>query len=173
MWRRWFLVHNIPRPGGLLPPLATSICPPSLHTSAAGDLTFLNRYLEQGVKIDYLWVDAGWYAMESTNWFLATGVGTWKPDPLRYPHGVREVSDAAHAAGMKFVLWFEPERVYRGSYLWEHHPEWLLKWDPHETGNRDLRLLNLGDPDARRWLTDTISTFLTDQGWISIARIST
>ena len=53
---------------------------------------------------------------------------------------------------MKLVLWFEPERVYKGSWVWENHPDWCLKWDD----NQPIRLLNLGHPDARKWLTDHI-----------------
>lgn len=157
LWRRWFLAHNIPRPGGALPPTDTMVCPPGLFTSAAGDISFLNRYLQRGFRPDYLWVDAGWYPTQH-DWFRATGVGTWKPDPVRYPRGIREVTDYVHQHGMKFVLWFEPERVYRGSYLWNQHPDWLLNWG--DAGHADLRLLNLGNPAARQWLIDDISGFL-------------
>ena len=58
---------------------------------------------------------------------------------------------------MKTVLWFEPERVHQGSWLFEKHPEWLL-------GKGGDRLLNLGNPEARKWLTDHIDKFLTEQG---------
>ncbi len=163
LWRHWFLAHNIPRPGGNLPPLDTMLCPPVLFTSAAGDISFLNSYLNQGIKCDYLWIDAGWYSTKH-DWFQATGVGTWIPDPERYPHGVREVSDYAHSKGMKFVLWFEPERVYRGSFLWDNHPEWLLHWDAGDKGHEDLRLLNFGNPAARQWITDRISKLIGEQG---------
>lgn len=163
LWRHWFLAYNIPRPGGHLPPLGTSIVPPGRATSAGGDIAYLDAYLHHGVKPGYLWVDAGWYTMQHS-WFAATGVGTWVPDPVRYPHGIRQVSGYAHSKGLKFVLWFEPERVYRGSYLWNHHPEWLLHWPANDPGHRDLRLLNLGNPAARKWLTDYISRFITKQG---------
>ena len=158
LWRHWFLAHNIPRPGGGLPRPMTSICM-GLHQSAAGEKGFIDTYLNQGEKIDYWWMDAGWYETKK-DWFSATGVGTWKPDPVRFPHGIREVSDYAHSKGMKFVLWFEPERVYRGSFIWDNHPDWLLKWKDKD----DICLLNLGNPEARRWITDYISQFITDQG---------
>jgi alpha-galactosidase len=163
LWRHWFLAHNIPRPGGNLPPLDTMICPPVLYTSAAGVIKFLDTYLDQGVKTDYLWVDAGWYPTKH-DWFAATGVGSWDPDPERYPKGVREVSDYAHSKGMKFVLWYEPERVYRGSYLWDNHPDWLLHWNEGDKDHQDLRLLNLGNPAALKWLVNKISTSITEQG---------
>ena len=163
LWRHWMLAHNLPRANGQLPPLDTMVCPPTLFTSAAGDISFLNTYLDRGFRFDYLWVDAGWYPTDH-DWFSAIGVGTWKPDPTRYPRGIREVSDYAHGKGMKFVLWFEPERVYRGSFLWDRHPEWLLHWDANDKDRRDLRLLNLGNPAALRWLADYINRFITEQG---------
>src|SRR5208282_226522 len=166
LWRHWMMAHNIPRPNGKLPLPLTAVCMPELYTSAAGELDSLNTYLSPGNKIDYLWIDAGWYAMNETtkDWFDATGVGTWKPDPVRYPHGIREVSDYVHSKGMKLILWFEPERVYRGSFLWEKHPDWLLHWDTEDKEASDIRLLNLGNPAALQWLTDYISRFITDQG---------
>jgi alpha-galactosidase len=163
LWRRWFVAHNIPRPSGKLPGPIAVLGSPGLHGSAAEAKAQLHDYLLQDVKLDYYWIDAGWYKMENDDWFTATGIGTWTPDLSRYPGGVHEISDYVHDNGMKFVLWFEPERVYRGSYLWEKHPEWLLKWPADDKEKNDLRLLNLGNPDARKWITDYISRFLTDQ----------
>ncbi len=160
-WRHWFLAHNIPRPGGQLPPTGSMICPPELFTSAKGVIAFSDNYIKHGFHFDYLWVDAGWYPTDH-DWFSAKGVGSWKPDPGRYPHGISEVSDYAHQQGMKFVLWFEPERVYRDSDLWKDHPDWLLHWDEGDKGHQDLRLLNLGNPAALQWLISYISKFVGD-----------
>ncbi len=162
-WRHWFIADNLPRCDGQLPPTDNMICLPGLHSSAEQEISGLNTYLENGVKFDYLWIDAGWYKMDR-DWFSAQGIGTWKPDTQRYPHGIRQVSDYVHGKGMKLVLWFEPERVYRGSDLWNEHPDWLLKWAEGAKGKNDLRLLNLGNPAARQWITDYISRFITEQG---------
>jgi hypothetical protein len=59
----------------------------------------------------------------------------------------KPVSDAAHEAGMRFLLWFEPERVGDpGSWLGKNHPEWLLPGTSHGA------LLDEGNPEARNWL---------------------
>ena len=58
---------------------------------------------------------------------------------------------------MKLVLWFEPERVYAGTWLYTQRPQWLL-------GRGPTRLLNLGIPEARAWLTEHIDRFITEQG---------
>ncbi len=150
-WRRWMVAHNIPRSGGKLPAPFTSACM-GLHQSAASEIGFIDAYLDHGAKLDYWWMDAGWYPCR--DW---PETGTWEPDPVRFPRGIRAVSDHAHARGMKTVLWFEPERVHAGSWLFQNHPAWLL-------GKGGDRLLNLGNPEARGWLTDHIDRFLTEQG---------
>src|SRR5262249_34939087 len=56
------------------------------------------------------------------------------------------------------MLWFEPERVYKGTPWHKSHPEWLL-------GNGgDNFLLNLGNPAARKFLTDFISVRIDEFG---------
>ena len=74
------------------------------------------------------------------------------------------VSAAAEKNGLKFLLWIEPERVRVGTWLDRERPKWVLKTLQHMTTG----LLNLGNKDARRWLTDTISG-LIDEG-ISVYR---
>ncbi|MGD0093780.1 MAG: alpha-galactosidase [Planctomycetota bacterium] len=148
IWRRWMIAHNLPRPGGKLPPPFTSACM-GLHQSETSEIGYINEYLKGGVKLDYWWMDAGWYPCR--DW---PETGTWEPDPQRFPKGIRAVSDYAHSKDMKLVLWFEPERVHAGTWLHKTHPEWLLKG----------QLLNLGNPEAREWLTAHIDKFLTEQG---------
>ncbi|MGC8638567.1 MAG: alpha-galactosidase [Isosphaeraceae bacterium] len=150
-WRRWMVAHNIPRPGGAPPAPFTSACM-GLHQSESSEIGYIDAYLDHGAKLDYWWMDAGWYPCH--DW---PETGTWQPDPARFPRGIRAVSDHAHARGMKTVLWFEPERVHAGSWLFQNHPAWLL-------GQGGDRLLNLGNPEARKWLTDHINRFLTEQG---------
>jgi alpha-galactosidase len=152
LWRRWMIAHNLPRPGGKLPKPFTSICM-GLQQSEAGEIKNIDSYVHHGVKQDYWWMDAGWYPCQG-NW---PNVGTWEPDPTRFPHGVKAVSDYAHSKGMKLVLWFEPERVAAGTWLAENHPEWIL-------GGKNGGLLNLGNPEARKWLTEHIDRLIKEQG---------
>jgi alpha-galactosidase len=48
--------------------------------------------------------------------------------------------------------------VTAGSWLWEKHPEWLLGKKDHD------RLLFLGNPEARAWLTDHVARMIAEQG---------
>lgn len=157
LWRRWMVDHNLPRPGGkLLPPslmMCTSDAYPGMKSDAAGEIAYAKAYLDAGVGLQYWWIDAGWYPCGDGWW----NVGTWEPDPQRYPHGLREVADYVHKRGLKFVTWFEPERVAAGSKLAEEHPEWVL-------GGKAGGLLNLGNREARTWLTNHIDRVITEQG---------
>lgn len=164
IWRRWMLAHNLPRPGGQLP--KPSFTPCSSHQYAemtqadeASQKLFIDRYIEEGLKPDYWWMDAGWYKCDG-QW---PKTGTWEVDDKRFPRGLRAVSDHAHAKNVKTIVWFEPERVAAGTWLSEKHPEWLLKSSPQQPAGQD-RLLNLGNPEAFQWLVNHIDGVIKSQG---------
>ena len=159
VWRRWMTAHNIPRPGGHLPPpqLAGGSGRQTIEMQDANETNqkeFLARVLKTGLKIDYWWMDAGWYPSK-TGWW---NTGSWDPDSHRFPRGFAPVSEAAHSSGVKTIVWFEPERVTPGSWLWENHPEWLIG------ANDKDKLLFLGNAEARAWLVDHVSKLIAEQG---------
>ncbi|HVN05069.1 MAG TPA: alpha-galactosidase [Bryobacteraceae bacterium] len=159
VWRRWMIADNLPRPGGHLPrpQLAGGSGRHTIEMQDANEqnqIEFLRRDLDAGIPLDYWWMDAGWYLFK-TGWW---NTGTWDPDPARFPHGFTPIAAAAHARGVKTIVWFEPERVTPGSWLYEHHPEWLLG------KNGKDKLLYLGNPDARQWLVDHVSNLIRTEG---------
>lgn len=167
-WRRWMLAHNLPRPGGKLPPPQFAGVSSHAYTEMQGanednQKMFIDRYLAEGLKVDYWWMDAGWY-VNNGSW---VNTGTWEPDLQRFPHGLRAISDYAHPKRVNIILWFEPERVTKGSWLYEQHPEWLLK-PPTNPGDqaydKDWRLLNLGNSQAWQWLADHVDKLIKEQG---------
>ena len=160
VWRRWMLAHNVPRPGGKLPEPELFGCSSHLfgemvEANEANQTECIDRYLKEGIPIKHWWMDAGWYPCAGGGW---PKTGTWEVDTARFPHGLRAISDHAHERGVKTILWFEPERVYPGTWLYDKHPEWLLGADGQQ------KLLNLGNPEARKWLTDHVDGLLTAQG---------
>ena len=58
-------------------------------------------------------LDAGWYAGREARdqWDFTAGLGSWTVDRSRFPEGLGVLSDYAHARGLRFGLWVEPERV--------------------------------------------------------------
>ncbi len=171
LWRRWYLAHVLPRPNGqpLGPLLSASGTDDGEEYTAATEenqIRYIDRFKERGIDFDVWWIDAGWYPCyneeHQRHWNLT---GTWEPDPERFPHGLRPVSDHATNHGADLLIWFEPERVTANSRLAADHPEWL--WSSNGTGkgfDRFSSLLNLGNPDCRQWLTDHICTLIQEQG---------
>ncbi len=171
-FRRLLLEHYVPRYDGapVKPVMAAS--PHAVvgfeKTTEANMLEAIRNIAAHKLPVDYFWIDAGWFASPQNNW--ARGVGNFQPDPARFPNGMKPVADAAHAAGMKFLLWFEPERVMPGTMLYEQHPDWLVKPIsnmPEELQyqfNDQFHLLNLAQPEAAAWLTETIAAAIRDVG---------
>ena len=125
-------------------------------------ISIAKRYKQFNIVPEVFWLDAGWY--EGCGWNKEYGwwwyhVGNWTPAKERFPNGLRPVADAIHEAGAKFLVWFEPERVRPKTMIDREHPEWLLK-----TNGRDDYLFDLGNRDARIWLTDYITAFLKKEG---------
>jgi alpha-galactosidase len=159
IWRRWMISHNLPRPGGRLPAPDLFGCSSHLYSEMVdaneeNQKMCIDRYAAEGIGIGHWWMDAGCYPCEGVGW---PKTGTWEVDRKRFPHGLRAISDHAHAKGIKTILWFEPERVHQDTWIAANHPEWVL-------GGAAGGLLNLGDPAARRWLTDRVDRLLTDEG---------
>jgi alpha-galactosidase len=125
-------------------------------------VALVKRYQDFKILPELFWLDAGWYTgcgsfKENGGWWQ--NVGNWSVDKERFPHGLKAVSDAVHETGAKFMVWFEPERVRQGTQVYREHPEWLLKLQ----GN-DNYLFDLGNTDARLWITNLISGIIKNEG---------
>ena len=157
-FRRLMLDYYSPHPGGQLldPPVAASV-----HgtygfeaTTEMNMTSFATTLYNSHMPVDYFWIDAGWYDLNgSSSW---VNVGTWEPDPVRYPNGMQPVADWVHLLGFKFIVWFEPERVTAGSWLDVNHPNWIFK------NGGGWWLLNLGHPDALAWVKTKFSGMISD-----------
>jgi len=174
--RRLLLNHYSPTPNGTLvdPPVAAS--PHSIigfeSTTADNMIQQINNIVSHNLPVDTWWIDAGWYLCNNPetgkpNWAL--GVGNWDADPDRYPDGMKPVADAAHKNGLKFLLWFEPERVMADTWLYNAHPDWLLSPSDlppeQQYQSRDgFYLLNLGNKDALEWLKGKTSEMIGSIG---------
>ncbi len=177
-FRRLLLDHYSPTPGGILanPPVAASphgtigFC----DSTAANMIQGITHVADQLPPVDTWWIDAGWYAcMSIPNVAPWNFVGTWEADPVRYPNGLKPVADAAHARGLKFLLWFEVERAVQGTWIYNQHPEWLLGHDPLPPGleyEDPFYLVDFGNLDALAWAKDKFSRMIQEVG-IDIYRI--
>ena len=135
----------------------------------SGHLELIDLIKKQKLPYDYYWIDAGWYGTATEpcpdvfkgKWWI---VGDWRVNKNYHPEGLKPISDAAHQAGMKFLLWFEPERAKQGTPATLEHPEWFLRRDAALPKEGDDLLLNLGHPGAWQYAVDTISALITENG---------
>ncbi len=113
---------------------------------------------------DILWIDAGWNGdgskISQSTFDSAWGenVGTWDEIDSLYPNGLKEVSDFCHEKGIGMLLWFEPERAFKGTQLVTEHEQWFLGSD------KSNALFNLGNEDACDWLIEYISGLIEEYG---------
>ncbi len=164
LWRRWYLDHILPREDGHpLPPKTCCFCQNEGNaaefagTTAQGQINALETYIKKGIRPDIWWMDAGWYSCGGC-W---QNVGTWKCDGARFPKGLSELGDRCRDLGVRFLLWFEPERLTEGSELWNARPEWLLHAASY--GEKGA-LLNLAEADAVDCLIETIDGAIKEYG---------
>lgn len=166
MFRRLVLDHFTPRLNGrpVEPPISGVVwggIPSEEH------LESIEKIREYQVPFDVYWFDAGWYGTGTVPSYTVfegdwgTMAGDWRPNPNWHHGTLRPVSDAAHAAGMQFLVWVEPCRALQGRPVTLEHPEYFL------TGNADGQvhdgqtlLLDLGKPEAFQWALDTVAELI-------------
>jgi alpha-galactosidase len=143
-------------------------------------LHLIDQITSEKIGFENFWMDAGWYGTDrpvdefqvfsKEDWFLHAG--NWRVNEVPHPDGkgLRPISDAAHARGMKFLLWFEPERAVVGTPLTIQHPDWFIgEVTTHFEGNSErplvkFRMFDFGNPVARQFMIDSISDLIDKEG---------
>ena len=108
--------------------------------------------------VDYYWVDAGWYPIK-TNW--GDSVGNWYVNPEKFDRGFKEVSDAANAKGIGWLLWHEPERCCVGTEVYNEcikHEGWLIEQEA------DRNMVNLGNEECLEYITGIMQRSIDENG---------
>jgi alpha-galactosidase len=156
LFRRTMFSHILPRTNGQL------VWPPIAHLSTAfyemNDSNEQNvlAHLEslRGLGFEMFWLDAYWTGPSGfPNSMGNYGFPIERVEPKdRFPRGLRAVADAVEKEGLRFLMWFEPERVVAGTFIAKEHPEWVIS--PAGDGGG---LYNLGIPEARRYMTDYLN----------------
>ena len=200
IWRKFYMAHIMVRENG-------EVLPPKLMLSGAPradmsvdqtnwditDPTYVERlsthyqyiefYKKNGITADIWWLDTAWHCCARDKegiprWW---GVGTWEFDPERFPGGFTKAAhDVKQSVGADFLLWFEPERVYKGTKLYSEHPEWMLAikeylpmlqmydlapdWGAkvYDHYDYDSYLLDIGNDACRQYYTDMIHDVLKE-----------
>ncbi len=87
------------------------------------------------------------------------------PDATVFPHGLEPVEYRIRGLGLVPGIWTAPFEVSQRSWVFEHHPDWLVKnaqGEPIHAGSVDdgrdpLYILDTTNPGAQQYLRDTYS----------------
>lgn len=114
-----------------------------------------------GKGLRYFMLDAGWYPGPRES--FSAGVGNWRVDDAKFPHGLEAVAERVRANGMAMGLWIEPERAHNTSELALRHPSWLLDAPGHEWS-----LVNFAMPEVRAYFREVIGDLIRrlDLRWL-------
>jgi len=128
----------------------------------ASMLDEMDRVAALGVELFV--VDAGWYpgAGAAGPMDFDAGLGVWTPDPDRFPNGLGPLRDRAHALGMKFGLWVEPERVNLSVLPVAGVDETWLATDAGDYQSDHAGQICLASDAARAYVLDWLSAFIDD-----------
>lgn len=163
-FRQTMFRHILPRVDG------QPVTPPIAHLSTAfyemddGTEADVLSHLEsvKGLGFEYFWLDA----YRGRDRFPTVGNYVLpvdrEVDAARFPRGLAPIGQATHDAGMKFLLWFEPERIAPGTFMALEHPEWVLMPPPDRMGYGGMLRLDL--PEARDYCTQYLDTAIKAYG---------
>jgi alpha-galactosidase len=140
-WRRLLLEHYTPRPGGAI--LKVPLCDANWGEMTADEqIAKIKWWKQHDLPMECYWIDAGWNGAKGEDCFTAANNRVPRKD--LYPLGMKPVSDAAHQAGLKFLLWTWPHTARAGVEIGAKHPEWVLPGGGLDHGN----------PEVNRWMID-------------------
>ena len=178
-WRNWFVECNMPKfsaAGDEIKPFSTcSLASDTGLPNSDGSISersttwrpSLEKMFAENAKVDFRWVDAGWYTDAEgqtvpEDWWGT--VGSWELDPVKWPGKTfRESVDFTKAHGMRTLLWFEPERVTNPEALeknFGYDAGWAARGVP---GNKGI-VNNIGIPACLKWTTERVCKVLRENG---------
>ena len=124
---------------------------------------------------DSFLLDSMWWGAAARQGDFSIGLGDFTVDPVRFPDGLKVVSDYVHQQGMLFALWFEFERVdirtaNKGRNPWK--PEWLMHQQgyPYRSWCQHVFMMCFGVQAAAEWALENLSWAVREYGvdWFMI-----
>jgi len=122
------------------------------------DESLLRRQVDRAAElgIEFFVVDTGWFPGG-----FPYGVGNWNNvDSEKFPNGLEPFAEYVRTKGMKFGLWFEPERASADTEVVYAHPEWFVEVADSVIEGKPQFHINLALPEAQDWMIETVG------GWI-------
>ena len=100
-----------------------------------------------GMGLEMFVLDDGWFGNKFPRNGDNAGLGDWEVNTAKLPEGIEYLASYAHAKGLKFGIWIEPEMVNPKSELAQKHPEWVVQSPGREIyQGRNQWVLDLSNP---------------------------
>lgn len=117
---------------------------------------------------DLFLLDDGWFGVKYPRNDDSQGLGDWKADPAKLPHGISYLCEQAQKRGLRFGIWVEPEMVNPRSELYERHPEWVIQQKHRNLEfQRNQLVLDLSRPEAKCYALNCVDDLLSQNPGIS------
>lgn len=108
----------------------------------------LERCAELGIEVAVL--DLGW----------ARTIGDWRPNPVKFPRGLRPIAERAHELGMKFGVHVAIAQMAPDAPAAIEHPDWLA------FGGNDYYgagAICLGHRPCQEWLIESLVRLVSEE----------
>lgn len=101
--------------------------------------------------IECVVIDLGW----------ARRIGDWRPDPAKFPRGLRPLAERAREHGMRFGVHLALAQMHSEAPAAQSYPEWLIHTGDDYFGAGPICL---GHAPCREWLVGEISRLIREEG---------
>ncbi len=115
----------------------------------AQQLAAIDRCAELGIELAVM--DLGWARM----------IGDWRPDPAKFPRGLRPLAERARSHGMRFGVHIALAQCNPEAPIARQHPEWLIHTGDDYYGAGPICL---GHAPCRTWLIEQLVRLVDEEG---------
>ena len=128
------------------------------NVNEAGQIALAERAAKLGVE--RFVIDDGWFGERNND---RAGLGDWRVNKQKFPHGLKPIIDRVHSLGMDFGIWVEPEMVNPDSELYRKHPDWVMNFPGRpRTEARNQLVLNLAREDVKEYVFDALDKLVSE-----------
>jgi alpha-galactosidase len=114
-----------------------------------------NAEIAASLGVEVFTVDLGW----------AVRIGDWRPDPLKFPSGLKALSDYVRSLGMKFGLHLAFAEAHAQAPVLLQNPDWRATNNDNYYGAESICLAH---QPVREWVTSEILRVIDEYGvdWV-------
>ena len=165
-WRHYYINDVMRKIDGELTPTYVGVGNLSQGMTTEKELLMLEAYRRNGIDLDVIWMDAGWYTGangETVGW---GSTGTLDIDYSRFPDGMSSIGEYAKEIDAMYLLWFEPEvmRLDTEAFL-AGQPDFEREWLMGNAGGfMGGQIIDLGIPECREWIFNKICKVIDTSG---------